>query len=107
MVLNVRPGAPGGAASFVGKATVDQYHQAEAEEVLDTVTKFLGHHNMLYTSSYQVGHAAEQILSAAKESKADLIVMGSRGRGTIGSLLLGSVAQSIMSASEVPVLVER
>ena len=107
VVLNVQPAVPGGAASFVGKATVDQYHQAEAEEVLGAVTKFLDHHNMRYTSSYQVGHAAEQILSAAKDGQVDLIVMGSRGLGGIGSLLLGSVAQSVLSASEVPVLVVR
>ncbi len=107
VVLNVQPVVPNRAASFVGKATVDQYHQAEAEEVLGTVTTFLDRHDMHYTSSYQVGHAAEEILRAAKEGKVDLIVMGSRGLGGIGSLLLGSVAQSILSASEVPVLVVR
>ena len=107
VVLNVQPAIPGGASNFVGKATVDQYHRAEAEEVLGTVTTFLDHHDMQYTSSYQVGHAAEEILRAANECKADLIVMGSRGRGSIGLLLLGSVAQSVLSASEVPVLVVR
>lgn len=107
VVLNVQPAVPGRAASFVGKEVVTEFHRVEAEEVLGSVSRFLDRHNMSYTSSYRVGHAAEEILSVAKKAKVDLIVMGSRGRGGIGSLLLGSVAQSILSASEVPVMVVR
>jgi nucleotide-binding universal stress UspA family protein len=107
VVLNVQPAMTARAASFVGKEMVTEYHRTEAEGVLGPVTKFLDHHDISYTSSYRVGHAAEEILSAAKKAKVDLIVMGSRGRGAIGALLLGSVAQSILSASEVPVMVVR
>ena len=107
VVLNVQPAMTVRAASFVGKEMVTEYHRTEAEGVLATVTKFLDHHDMSYTSSYRVGHAAGEILNAAKKGKVDLIVMGSRGRGAIGSLLLGSVAQTILSASEVPVMVVR
>lgn len=107
VVLNVQPAVPSRAASFAGKEMVAEFHRAESEEVLAPVTKFLDRHNMIYTSSYRVGHAAEEILAVAKKAKVDLIVMGSRGRGGIGSLLLGSVAQSVLSASEVPVMVVR
>ena len=107
VVLNVQPAVPAGAAKFAGKETVIEYHRAEAEDVLGPVTKFLDYHEMSYTSGYKVGHAAEEIIRAAKKAKVDLIIMGSRGRGTIDSLLLGSVAQSVLSASEVPVMVVR
>jgi nucleotide-binding universal stress UspA family protein len=107
IVLNVQPAVPAGAAKFAGKETVIEYYRSEAEDVLGPVTRFLDQHDMNYTSSYRVGHAAEEILRAAKKAKVDLIVMGSRGRGTIGSLLLGSIAQSVLSASEVPVMVVR
>jgi nucleotide-binding universal stress UspA family protein len=107
VVLNVQPPVPPGAVKFAGKEMVAEFHRSEAEEVLGPVTRFLDHHDMNYTSSYRVGHAAEEILRAAKKGKVDLIVMGTRGRGTIGSLLLGSVAQSVLSAAEVPVMVVR
>ena len=43
-----------------------------------------------------------------KESKVDLIVMGlARAAGGICSLLLGSVAQSVLAASDCPVMVVR
>jgi len=107
VVLNVQPAIPSRAAKVAGKEMVDEFHRAEAELVLAPVAKFLERHNTNYTSSYRVGHAADEILRAAKKSKVDLIVMGSRGRRGIGSLLLGSVAQSVLSASEVPVMVVR
>ena len=106
-VLNVQPAIPARAASAVGRETVNLYHSSEAEKVLRPIDKFLDRHGADYTSSYAVGHAAEEILKAAKKNKVDLLIMGSRGRGAIGSLLLGSVAQSVLSASEVPVMVVR
>ncbi len=107
VVLNVQMAIPARAAKAVGKDTVQEYHQAEADAVLGPVCKFLDRHEAKYTSSFRVGHAAEEILRAAKKAKVDLIVMGSRGRGGIGSLLLGSVAQSVLAASDGPVMVVR
>lgn len=49
------------------------------------------------------GHAAEAVLKAAKD--ADLVVVGSRGLGGFGSLLLGSVSQQIVQHSPCPVVV--
>lgn len=51
------------------------------------------------------GDAREKILKAARENKADVIVVGSRGMGKMKGLLLGSVSQSIIQNASVPVLV--
>ncbi len=50
---------------------------------------------------------AEGILRAADESRADLIIVGSRGRGTFADLLLGSTAERVIRFAKVPVMVAR
>lgn len=47
----------------------------------------------------------EAILDVAEEVDADLIVMGTHGRSGVSRALLGSVAQKVLRASPVPVLI--
>ena len=44
------------------------------------------------------------ILTAAQSGDYDLIVMGTRGRGGLAHIFLGSVAEKIVRCSPVPVL---
>lgn len=53
------------------------------------------------------GYAAREIINDAEEVNADVIVMGSRGRGDLAGLLLGSTAHKVIHLSERPVLVVR
>lgn len=54
-----------------------------------------------------VGNAAEEILSAADELKADMIAMSSHGRSGLSRLAFGSVTDKVLHASNQPVLVVR
>ena len=47
------------------------------------------------------------ILHVAKTEQADLIVMGTHGRTGFSHLLLGSVAEAVLHASAIPVLLIR
>ncbi len=50
------------------------------------------------------GHPAEEILAAAKEEGADIIIIGSRGsRAT--HLFMGSVSREVANTAEIPVLI--
>ncbi len=50
------------------------------------------------------GHPAEEILKAAHEGKADVIVVGSRGKRT-SHLFMGSVSREVTNTADIPVLV--
>ena len=53
------------------------------------------------------GSPAERILAQIESGEHDLVMMGSRGRGSMGSLFLGSVSQNVLQHSPVPVLIVR
>jgi nucleotide-binding universal stress UspA family protein len=53
------------------------------------------------------GRAATTIVDDARDFGADLLVVGSRGHGTIASLLLGSVSGEVVDHAPCPVLVAR
>ena len=59
------------------------------------------------TAEWTVGDPAKEIIAFGNEHQADLIVIGSRGHGTLTGLLLGSVAQKVLSHASCPVVVVR
>jgi nucleotide-binding universal stress UspA family protein len=56
------------------------------------------------TGEVLVGHPAARIIESATEHNADLVVMGTHGRGTVKGLLLGSVAAQVVRTAPCPVL---
>ena len=50
------------------------------------------------------GPTVDRILDYVSKHRIDLIVMGTHGRGAVGHLLLGSVAERVVRRSPVPVL---
>ena len=53
------------------------------------------------------GQPGPEIVRMAAELGADQIVLGTHGRGALGSLFMGSVAQRVVHLSAVPVLLVR
>jgi nucleotide-binding universal stress UspA family protein len=62
---------------------------------------------ILAQAELHTGDAATEILAAAQRWNADLIVVGSRGRGAIVRALLGSVARRVLLNAKCSVLVIR
>ncbi len=53
------------------------------------------------------GHPAEEIIKYAEKNSMNLIVMGTLGKSGLDRFLLGSVAEKVVRASKIPVLVVR
>jgi nucleotide-binding universal stress UspA family protein len=53
------------------------------------------------------GYAARSIVDDAIEHDVDVIVMGSRGRGDLAGLILGSTAHKVIHLTDRPVLIVR
>lgn len=88
----------------------DYRHAAEgrARLYLGELQKLAEEAGVSCETSYLYGEPIHQsILNAAKQHDCDLVVMASHGRGSVGSLLLGSVTQKVLAESELPVLVVR
>ena len=105
--LTVQGALPPRARAAVGKEVVDQYYAEEAAKVLDPVVKFLGRHGLKVKSLSKVGNAGETIAKTAESGKFDMIIMGSRGHGALGSLVMGSVATRVLANCQTPVLLVR
>lgn len=59
------------------------------------------------TQAPRLGRPAEEIIAVAKQKQADLIVMGAKGLGAVGRLVLGSVSTKVAQQSHCSVLVAR
>jgi nucleotide-binding universal stress UspA family protein len=57
------------------------------------------------TSEVRFGLPSDEILSAARESGADLVIMGSHGHGALYHLFTGSVVTGVLRRIDCPVLV--
>jgi nucleotide-binding universal stress UspA family protein len=57
------------------------------------------------TTLLRSGHAGKEILKAAKEIGADVLVVGTRGRSRMASNLFGSVAADVHFHTHLPILV--
>jgi nucleotide-binding universal stress UspA family protein len=85
-------------------AHADVERRAAGEKLLvDAAAELNGF--LVVEQSLLTGDPREEILRVAGESTADLLVVGSRGLGAIGRLLLGSVSEAVLLHAPCPTLV--
>lgn len=76
----------------------------DAEKRLAALKKEHQERNVEITTEVHQGDARESILAVAKKMGADIIVLGTHGRTGVGRWLIGSVAESVVRTSPIPVL---
>ena len=92
------PGLPGDETTGEAQANVD----AMVGELTRAGVK--AHGEVRHT---MFGYAAREIVEDAKAHDVDAIVMGSRGRGDLAGLVLGSTTHKVIHLADRPVLVVR
>ena len=104
-LVNVQPRfASGNVRRFIPQEQLDAYCQEEGAAALKSARELLERSGVPFTVHVEVGEEPESIARYAKARGADLVVMGTRGMGTISNMLLGSVSARVIHLSPVPVL---
>lgn len=82
--------------------------QAQANEEMDRLVKRAVETGVRATPLFvDGGIPAEEIVRAAEQSKADILVLGTHGRTGVARMLLGSVAARVVATAPCPVLTVR
>lgn len=79
----------------------------EGEAYLDGVLRRLADERIPAQKAVWYGPAVYAITEAARLGPADLIVMCTHGRGGLGRLVLGSVAEAVLRRTTTPILLVR
>ena len=103
-LLNVQSQAlTGHARAYLSKEMVDEYYHEEAEKALQPAREKLDKAGVKYVEERLVGNPGDCIARYVKTNGIDLIVMGTRGLGSVQGMLLGSVANKVLHLVDVPV----
>jgi nucleotide-binding universal stress UspA family protein len=106
-LLNVQHRAPTLERMTGGQPSEVQRMEGPAMEagrkVLGPGANMLAAAGVPHVASVVVGDAPHEIVEYAKTHHCDGIVMGTRGLGTIGTLILGSTANKVLHLTHVPV----
>jgi len=81
--------------------------EEESEKIMQGVQKTADEAGIKITTYIKIGDARDEILDLAKEIGADLIILGSTGKGRARRLLLGSVSSAVVANSPISTLVVR
>ncbi len=86
----------------------DLYERARAaREQLEEICNNVGRRGISCQPRVEFGIAYQAILEAAKNVKADLIVMSTHGRTGLAHILIGSVAEKVLHHASCPILLLR
>ena len=83
---------------------LEDEHTAAGRNIVENAAARLKDANISHDAHVEIGHPAPMIAEFAKKYHCEMIVMGTRGLGAIGTIAVGSVANKVVHLAEVPVL---
>jgi nucleotide-binding universal stress UspA family protein len=104
-LLNVQsPVVSGAVKMFIPPDQLNEFYDEQAQAALAPARALLQESGLAAHVRAGVGDPAATVAAYAKDQGCALIAMGTRGLGSIGNMLLGSVATKVIHLAEVPVL---
>jgi nucleotide-binding universal stress UspA family protein len=105
--LTVVPPVPPQVTQFINRGSLDSYYADQAAAVLDPIKKFAAQQGWEVFTRHEVGHATDVVAKAATAGEFDMLVLGSHGHTSLGSLVMGSVPSGVLARCKVPTLIIR
>lgn len=107
-VIHVLEPPPAGLLlSYQALDEVSEQMKKNAQQQLEDLQSQWSDYCFPVTQTVLEGHPFVEIVRFARENNSDLIVLGTHGRGAVGHMLMGSVAEKIVRKSPCPVLTIR
>jgi nucleotide-binding universal stress UspA family protein len=99
--------AAGGMTDPAAITTEVDAHVEAAKAYLSATVEQLAEESLAAEFEVRGGSPGGAVVDAADESGAELIVMSSHGRGGLGRLIFGSVAEHVVRHATMPVMIIR
>ena len=101
-IVTVRP-EPNIFDEAVPETRMAQLQLKRSQDILAPALEDAKKAGVEHTSEILIGNTATMIVNCAEELGCNAIIMGTQGRGTIGSLFMGSVAIKVVHLTKLPV----
>lgn len=88
---------------YLSQQKAGELQRQHSEDVLKPAIEKAKTAGVSFTSQVLIGDIPESIVSCAENLGCDGIVMGTRGMGAIGNLVMGSVATKVIHLTRLPV----
>jgi len=94
-------------SEFRGVGSVNESLNKEVKKIMENAKLLSAQNGIVFKEKLMRGDIGYNIIKLAhsKKEKFNLIVMGSRGRGSLKQMFFGSVSNYVLHASKIPVLI--
>jgi nucleotide-binding universal stress UspA family protein len=80
------------------------YQKKEAGKFLEKAKILAAKKGIMFHYAIVFGSPIDQIINISRSKKADIIVIGARGKGRLAEAFFGSVSNAVLHKSAIPVL---
>ncbi len=102
-LLNIQESVYEQVRDVMSREAVDKMESETGKFILEPAKRILDNALIPNVTEVRIGPVAQGIADYAKEKGCDSIIMGTRGMGTIKTIIMGSVTTKVIHLANVPV----